>query len=279
MTHSSQKKERKLIKMNSEKKVVIVTGAAQGIGLAGAEKFAKEGWSVAMADIKKDLLFEETERLKAEGCDVEGYELDISNFKQGEKVVKAIAERFGRIDALFNNAGIIGHRLNILNCDPDEIKKATDVNVFGSLYMTQHVAKVMIDKKIEGSVINVSSIDAELASWDPFGYQISKYGVKGLTKSTAFQLGSYGIRVNAVAPGHTRTPMSKIDWSDPHISTQCKKQNLLNRWLEPSEIAETAYFLAGPYSAGITGQIILVDAGYTVTKVSNLEDIYGDFSI
>lgn len=260
----------------SEKKVAIVTGAAQGIGLAGAEKFVKEGWSVALADLNKDLLAEQTDRLKGEGYDVEGYELDISNFSQGKEVVSQIVERFGRIDALFNNAGIIGHRLNILKCDPEEIKKATDVNVFGSLYMTQHVANVMIEKKIEGAIINVASIASELASWDPFGYQISKYGVKGLTKATAFQLGSYGIRVNAVAPGFTKTPMSKIDWSNPEINKQCEEQNLLHRWLEPEEIANTVYFLAGSQASGITGQIVLVDAGYTVTKVSNRENIYGE---
>jgi NAD(P)-dependent dehydrogenase (short-subunit alcohol dehydrogenase family) len=259
----------------SDKKVAIVTGAAQGIGLAGAEKFAKEGWSVALADLNKDLLFEQVERLKGEGYDVEGYKLDVSDYQNGKEVVAQIVERFGRIDALFNDAGIIGHRLGILDCDPEEIKKATNVNVFGTLNMTQHVAKVMVDKKIQGSIVNVASIAAELASWDPFGYQISKYGVKGLTKSTAFQLGTYGIRVNAVAPGSTKTPMSKIDWSDPVISKEWEEQNLLHRWIEPEEIANTAYFLASPESSAITGAIVLADAGYTVTKVSNRKNIYG----
>ena len=260
----------------SDKKVVIITGAAQGIGLASVKKFLAEGWSVAATDIKKDELFAEVEKLKKDGNDIEGFELDVSDFEQGKKVVAKILERFGRIDSLFNNAGIIGHRGNVLNFDPDEIKKATNVNVFGTLYMTRHVAQYFVENKIKGSIVNVSSIAAELAEWSPFGYHISKWGVKGLTKSTAFQLGSYGIRVNAVAPGSTRTPMSKIDWSNPEISAAVEKNTLLKKWLEPEEIASAAFFLASDGASGITGHILLVDAGYTISKEDNAKNIYGE---
>ena len=260
----------------SEKKVVIITGAAQGIGLASVEKFAREGWSVAAADLKKSELDAEVSRLKKEGFDVEGYELDVTDFEQGKKVVAAVAARFGRIDSLFNNAGIVGHRGNVFNFDPNEIKNATNVNVFGTLYMTQHVANYFVANKIKGSIVNVASIAAELSEWSPFGYHISKWGVKGVTKSTAFQLGSYGIRVNAVAPGSTKTPMSKIDWSNPEISEAVVKNTLLKKWLEPSEIANAAYFLASDQASGITGHVLLVDAGYTISKEDNSKNIYGE---
>lgn len=260
----------------AEKKVAIITGAAQGIGLASVEKFAKEGWSVAAADLKKEELDKEVARLKKEGFDVEGYELDVTNFEQGKKVVDEVISHFGRIDALFNNAGIIGHRGNVLNFDPELIKQATNVNVFGTLYMTQHVAKYFVKNHVKGSIVNVSSIAAELAEWSPFGYHISKWGVKGVTRSTAFQLGSYGIRVNAVAPGSTKTPMSKIDWSNPEISKTVEKNTLLKKWLEPSEIANAAYFLSSDQASGITGHILLVDAGYTITKEDNAKNIYGE---
>lgn len=260
----------------SENKVVIVTGAAQGIGLATVEKFLKEGWRVAATDIKKTELEAEVERLKKDGYDVKGYELDISNYEQGQKVVAQIISDFGKVDSLFNNAGIIGHRGNVLNFDPVEIKKATDVNVFGTLYMTQHIARYYVENKIKGSIVNVSSIAAELPEWSPFGYHISKWSVKGLTKSTAFQLGSYGIRVNAVAPGSTRTPMSKIDWSNPEISKATEEHTLLRKWLEPSEIANAVFFLAGDQASGITGHVLLVDAGYTVSKEDNARNIYGE---
>lgn len=260
----------------AEKKVVIITGAAQGIGLASVSKFAREGWSVAAADIKKEELDAEVARLKNEGLDVEGFELDITNFEQGKKVVGNVIERFGKINALFNNAGIIGHRGNVLNFDPELIKQATNVNVFGTLYMTQHVAKYFVKNGIKGSIVNVSSIAAELAEWSPFGYHISKWGVKGLTRSVAFQLGSYGIRVNAVAPGGTKTPMSKIDWSNPEISKNTEKNTLLRKWLEPSEIANAAFFLSSEQASGITGQVLLVDAGYTISKEDNARSIYGE---
>ncbi len=260
----------------SEKKVVIITGAAQGIGLATVEKFLKEGWSVAATDVKKAELDVEVQRLKKEGYDVEGYELDVTDFEQGKKVVSQVIEHFGKVDSLFNNAGIVGHRGNILNFDPVEIKNATNVNVFGTLYMTQHVAKYFVENKIKGSIVNVASIAAELAEWSPFGYHVSKWGVKGLTRSTAFQLGSYGIRVNAVAPGSTKTPMSKIDWSNPEISAQTEKNTLLKKWLDPSEIANAVFFLSGDQASGITGQNLLVDAGYTITKEDNSRNIYGE---
>jgi NAD(P)-dependent dehydrogenase (short-subunit alcohol dehydrogenase family) len=256
------------------KKVAVVTGAGQGIGLAGAQKFAKEGWSVALLDLNEETLKEETAKLKEAGADVEYYRLDVSDHAAGKSVVAEIVKRFGRIDALFNDAGITGHRLDILTCDPVEIKKATDVNLFGSLYMTQHVANVMVEQGIKGSIVNVASIAAELASWDPFGYQISKYGIKGLTKSTAFQLGVHGIRVNAVAPGTTKTPMAKMDWSDPVISKIWESQNVLHKWLEPEEIANAAYFLSSDAASGITGEILMVDAGYSITKNDNRKSIY-----
>jgi NAD(P)-dependent dehydrogenase (short-subunit alcohol dehydrogenase family) len=256
------------------KKVAVVTGAGQGIGLAGAQKFAKEGWSVALLDLNEKTIKEETAKLQESGADAEYYHLDVSDHGAGKDVIQEVVKRFGRIDALFNDAGIIGHRQDILTCDPVKIKKATEVNLFGSLYMTQHVANVMVDQGIHGSIVNVASVAAELASWDPFGYQISKYGIKGLTKSTAFQLGAHGIRVNAVAPGITKTPMSKMDWSDPKISKLWESQNVLHKWLAPKEIANAAYFLSSDEASGITGEILIVDAGYTITKNDNRKSIY-----
>lgn len=258
-------------------KVVIITGAAQGIGLAGARRFAEDGYTVIMTDIKKDTLEQSVEQLKSEGLDVAGYDLDVTDYERGQKVVADVAEKYGRIDALFNDAGITGHRKNILNFDPVEIKQAEEVNLWGSLYMTQHVARVFVDKGIKGAIVNVSSFVASFAEWSPFAYGISKTAVDGLTRTSAFHLGKYGIRVNSVAPGYTKTEMAiKYDYSDPKIRRDAEDKSLLNRWIEPEEIANAAFFLASDEASAITGVKLPVDAGYTTTKENNKVSVYGE---
>lgn len=259
------------------KKVVIITGAAQGIGLAGARRFAEGGYSVAMTDISGEVLGEAVAQLTSEGYDVSGHQLDVADYERGRRVVGDIVARYGRIDALFNNAGITGHRKNILNFDPAEIKQAEEVNLWGSLYMIQHVARVFVDKNIQGSVVNVSSFVASFAEWSPFGYGISKSSVDGLTRTAAFHLGKYGIRVNSVAPGYTKTEMAiKYDFSDPKLRKAAEDKSLLNRWIEPREIANAAFFLASDEASAITGVKLPVDAGYTTTKEDNKFSLYGE---
>lgn len=261
----------------SEKKVVVITGAAQGIGLAGVKKFLKEGWAVAATDIKKKELDEEVAKLVAEGYDVTGYELDVTNYKQGQDVIAEVVKKYGRIDALFNDAGIVGHRKTVLHFDPNEIKQAAEVNLWGSLYLTQHVARVFVEKGIKGAIVNVSSFVANFVEWSPFGYSISKSAVDGLTRTSAFHLGKYGIRVNSVAPGYTKTEMAiKFDYSNPKLRKAAEDKTLLNRWIEPAEVANAAYFLASDQASAITGIKLPVDAGYTVTKEDNKESIYGE---
>ncbi len=261
----------------SEKKVVVITGAAQGIGLAGVKKFLKEGWAVAATDIKKEELDREVEKLRSEGFDVTAYKLDVTDFKQGQNVIQEIVKKYGRIDALFNDAGITGHRKGILDFDPEEIKQAENVNLWGSLYLIQHVARVFVEKKIQGSIVNVSSFVASLSEWSPFAYGISKSAVDGLTRVAAFHLGKYGIRVNSVAPGCTKTEMAiKYDYSDPTIRKIQAENAVLNRWIEPEEIAKAAFFLASDEASAITAVKLPVDGGYSSTKFNNLKSIYGE---
>jgi len=261
----------------SDKKVVVITGAAQGIGFAAVKKFLKEGWAVAATDIKKNQLDAEVAKLASEGHDVTAYELDVTNYKQGQDVIAEVVKKYGRIDALFNDAGIVGHRKNILGFDPEEIKQAENVNLWGSLYLIQHVSRVFVEKKIKGAIVNVSSFVASFAEWTPFAYGISKSAVDGLTRSAAFHLGKYGIRVNSVAPGYTKTEMAiKHDYSDPVIRKAAEDKSLLNRWIEPEEIAAAAYFLSSDEASAITGVKLPVDAGYSTTKEDNKVNIYGD---
>lgn len=262
----------------SDKKVVVITGAAQGIGLATARVFAEGGYIAVMLDVKKDQVEAEAEKLRADGLDADAYELDITDYKAGQKVIGQVAEKYGRIDTLFNDAGIVGVRKGLLGFDdPEEIRGAENVNLWGSIYMIQHVARVMIDKGIKGSIINVSSFVARFAEWTPFAYGVSKAGVDGLTRFAAFHLGRYGIRVNSVAPGFTKTEMAiRHDYSDPELRKAAQDSNLLNRWIEPREIGTAVYFLAGDGASAITGVKLPVDAGYQASKVDNKVNIYGE---
>lgn len=264
-------------KTTNEKKVVLITGAAQGIGFATVKKFLKEGWAVAATDIKKKELDEHVKALTAEGYDITGYVLDVTKYNQDKKVVDQIVQKYGRIDALFNNAGIVGHRPTILNFDPKLIHQAEEVNLWAGLYLAQLVGRVFVEKKIKGSIVNVSSLAASFVDWSPFGYGISKAAVDGFTRAAAFHLGKYGIRVNSVAPGYTKTEMAiKYDYSNPKLRKAAESKTLLNRWIEPSEIANAVYFLSSDEASAITGAKLPVDAGYTTTKESNLKSIYDE---
>ena len=188
-----------------------------------------------------------------------------------------IVRKYGRIDVLFNNAGITGHRPTLLDFDPDQIRQAEEVNLWGSVYLIQHVAKVFVEKKIPGSIINVSSFVATVAEWSPFGYEISKAAVDGLTRTAAFHLGKYGIRVNSVAPGCTKTEMAlKYDYADPRIRQIQQDRTVLHKWIEPEEIANAVFFLASDEASAITGVKLPVDAGYTITKDDNTKSLYNE---
>lgn len=179
----------------------------------------------------------------------------------------------GKIDCLYNNAGILGDRLGILEFDPEGFKEAYNVNVFGTMYMIQLVARTMVERKIEGVIINTSSLNGETITWDPVGYITSKWAIQGITRTCAFQLADYKIRVNAVAPGATITPMAHASWEDPDVYKVVASMHLRNMWIKPEQVADAAYFLASDASYAINGQILHVDDGYCVGKSADFTSI------
>lgn len=257
----------------SEKKVVLITGAAMGIGLSGAKKFAREGWSVAMIDRDEAALNQEATALKSAGLDVEPFICDVSSYEQCAKTVDAVIQRYGKIDCLYNNAGILGNRLGILEFDPEAFKEAFNVNVFGAMYMIQLVARTMVERELEGSIINTTSINADIATWDPVGYIGSKGAMKCLTRTCAFQLGKYKIRVNAVSPGATVTPMAQASWDNLEVRDTVASLHIRNMWIQPEMLAEAAFFLASDAAYGINGVILPVDDGYAVGKSADFSKI------
>jgi NAD(P)-dependent dehydrogenase (short-subunit alcohol dehydrogenase family) len=257
----------------ADKKVIIITGAAMGIGQSGARKFARNGWAVAMIDRNQEALEGAYQELKEEGLDVEQYLCDVSDYEQCSKAVEAVIDRYGKIDALYNNAGVLGDRLGILDFDYKAFQEAFQTNVFGSMYMIQLVSRTMVARKIEGCIINTTSINADIATWDPVGYIGSKGAMKCLTRTCAFQLGEYKIRVNAVSPGATVTPMAQASWENKEVYDSLAQLHIRNMWIQPEMVADAAFFLASDEAYGINGVVLPVDDGYACGKSADFSKL------
>lgn len=259
------------------KKVVIITGAAMGIGKAAVERFGRGGWQVCACDVNADALNETCAEMAEKGYAVDAYALDVRDYDACAKVVDAVEAKHGRIDALYNNAGILGDRDGILGFDHTAVKDAFDVNVFGSLNLIQLVARVMDRLGIEGSIVNTTSINAEVGTWDPIGYIGSKGAMKAITQGAAFHLGAQGIRVNAVSPGATITPMAASVYDVPPARDAVAANHNRHRWITPEEVANAAFWLASEESSGVNGIVVSVDDGYATGKGADLLGIFEEW--
>jgi NAD(P)-dependent dehydrogenase (short-subunit alcohol dehydrogenase family) len=246
----------------SDKRLAIVTGAARGIGLATAEKFLAEGWRVVLLDIDAETLAATFRRL-ALPDDTMAVECDVAEPDQVNVAVDAVVARFGRIDALVNNAGIADFR-PILETNFEVWSRILAVNLTGPFLCTQACAPVMLEGG--GSVVNIVSISGLRASTLRTAYGTSKAGLMQLTKQQAAELGNQGIRVNAVAPGPVDTAMAKKVHS-PEIRADYHQAIPLNRYGTEAEIAEVIYFLCSDKASYVNGQIVAVDGGFESTGI------------
>jgi NAD(P)-dependent dehydrogenase (short-subunit alcohol dehydrogenase family) len=244
-------------------RVALVTGAARGIGRATAERFLAEGWRVALLDLDEAQLhatmaeIASPDRTLALPCDV-------SDAAAVLAAVRRVAERFGRLDALVNNAGIAVFK-PILETTPEEWARVLAVNLTGPFLCTQAAAPVMAEGG-GGAVVNVTSISGLRASTMRVAYGTSKAGLAHLTKQQAVELGALGIRVNAVAPGTVDTAMAKAVHT-PEIRRDYHDTIPLNRYGLESELAEAIFFLCSNRSGYITGQVLAVDGGFEATGI------------
>ena len=242
-------------------RTVIVTGAASGIGLACARAFAGAGAEVVMADINEaknrdaaDLIMIDTQaRCVPHACNV-------ANDTDCEGLVGRALDEFGRIDVLVNNAGIVSPG-SILDLNPAEWDRVIDVNLRSYFVLTQIAGKAMVERKIRGSIVNMSSLNAELAIANQVAYVSSKGGVKQLTKAAALGLAPYGVRVNAIGPGSIMTDLLQTVMADEAGRKRILSRTPLGRVGDPSEVASIAVFLASDMASYITGETIIVDGG------------------
>ncbi len=248
---------------DSSKKLVLVTGAARGIGLATTHKFLTEGWQVAMLDIDAGGLRAAFAAVNRPD-DTIALECDVSEPSQVARAVLDLMQRFGRIDALVNNAGIADF-MPILETDFQTWSRILAVNLSGPFICTQACAPIMLAGG-GGAIVNIASISGFRASTLRVAYGTSKAGVMQLTRQQAAELGDKGIRVNAIAPGPVDTAMAK-KVHGPEIRADYHAAIPQNRYGTENEIAEAVFFLASDKASYINGQILAVDGGFESTGI------------
>lgn len=245
-------------------KAVIVTGAAAGIGEACARAFARRGASVLLADVD-----EERNRGAADliAIDMGGAPVavtaNVASDSDCEAIVLRALDEFGRIDVLVNNAGIVAPG-TILDLPASDWDRVLDINLRSYFLLTQIATRAMIERGIRGAVVNMSSVNAELAIANQVAYVASKGGVRQLTRAAALALAPYGIRVNAIGPGSIMTELLKTVMADEAGRRKILSRTPLGRVGEPEEIANVAVFLASDMASYITGQTIYPDGGRSI---------------
>jgi 3-oxoacyl-[acyl-carrier protein] reductase len=243
-----------------QNKVSIITGAAQGIGLATALKFAQEGAIVMVCDLKQSAIDEAVTACRQAGAQAEGFLMDVTDRDQVDAVVARVRERFGRIDVLVNNAGIT-QDARLVKMTQAQFDRVIDVNLRGVFHCAQAVAEGMTAQG-SGVILNASSVVGIYGNFGQTNYAATKFGVIGFTKTWARELGAKGVRVNAVAPGFIKTPILASMPEDVLKGMEARVP--LKRLGQPEEIANVYAFLASDEASYVNGAVIEVCGGMTV---------------
>ncbi|WP_203362041.1 3-oxoacyl-ACP reductase FabG [Bacillus sp. REN10] len=243
--------------MRLKDKVAIITGAANGIGLAAAELFAKEGAKVVIADFDEELGAKRVQELTEKGYEVAFSKVNVVDRDSVDAMVKLTTDRYGRVDILVNNAGITRDGM-LWKMSPEDFQRVLDVNLKGVFNCTQSVIPHMISQG-SGRVINTSSVSGVYGNVGQTNYAAAKAGVVGMTKSWAKELGRKGINVNAVAPGFVETSM--VATVPEKILDQLKTTIPLGRLGSPKDVANAYLFLASDESNYVNGITLHVDGG------------------
>jgi NAD(P)-dependent dehydrogenase (short-subunit alcohol dehydrogenase family) len=245
------------------RKVALVTGAARGIGLGVAKKFLAEGWRVALLDIEAELLRAAVAALR-DADNTLALQCDVSDAGMVASAISAVGIRFGRLDALVNNAGVAVFAPLLETSDADW-DRVLAVNLTGPFLCTKAAAPLMREHG-GGAIVNITSISAVRASTLRTAYGTSKAGLAHLTKQFAVELASLGIRVNGVAPGPVETAMAR-QVHTPEIRADYHDAIPLNRYGLEEELAEAVFFLCSERASYITGQILAVDGGFDAAGI------------
>ncbi len=241
----------------SERPIALVTGAAQGIGYACAQSLAKDGARLVLSDINEDGVKAAAEKL---GHHSVAIACDVAEPEQVAQMFKQIEANTGTVSLLVNNAGI-GKPNDFLETSVEDFARVIAVNLTGAFCVLQTAAKSMVREKMSGSIVNMSSINAQVAIPTIPAYCASKGGIMQLTKSSSLALAPHNIRVNAVGPGSIDTEMMAAVNSSPEAMQRVMSRTPMQRVGEPEEIANVVSFLCSDKASYITGETIYVDGG------------------
>jgi len=265
-----------LIKMSKQRrlegKVAIITGAASGIGEATARVFVENGAFVVVADIQEELGLKVVASIAGPDHRAIYKNCDVTVENQVEETVAFAIEKYGKLDIMYSNAGIVGSMESILDMDMEKgFDQTMAVNLRGSANCIKHAARAMVKQQVKGSIICTASSTSILGGMAPAAYTVSKHGLVGLVKAAASELGKQGIRVNCVSPYYVATPLAlgalgmNPSEGEAFFSSV---GNLKGIALKAKHVAEAVLFLASDESAFVSGHNLVVDGGFTVVNHS-----------
>lgn len=250
--------------MSLKDRVAVVTGAAQGIGRACAERLSRDGAKVVVSDMNAKGAEAVAAAIAKAGGTATAIACDVAKKAEVDALVAGAVKAYGAIDVLINNAGIIDSA-DFLDLSVEEFDRILSVNLRGAFMMAQGCARRMVEQvkagRAPGAIVNMSSANAHFGLHDHVAYSVSKGGIGQITKAAAISLAKYAIRVNAIGPGTINTEIVKAVADNPAAMRRIMSRTPLGRMGEPAEVAAIAAFLASSEASYITGQTIFPDGG------------------
>ncbi|MVO98771.1 MULTISPECIES: SDR family NAD(P)-dependent oxidoreductase [Paenibacillus] len=248
----------------ANKRVAVITGGASGIGKQTCLKFARKGDQVVVADFNEQAGNEVVEAIKAEGGEAIFVQTDVTKFEDVEALVQKAVDTFGRIDVMFNNAGI-GRLTPVLDQKMEDYHAVINVNLHGVTHGIVAAGRKMRELGIKGVIINTTSVFGILASPGTYAYHATKGAVNMMTKSAALDLAEYGIRVVGVAPGAVDTPIIQ-GYKDSGLIDSMKAKVIGNKLTQPEQVADTVYLVSLDEASAINGSVVMADEGFASFK-------------
>lgn len=253
--------------MRIPNKTAVITGAASGIGRATAKRFAEEGAKVVATDVDREAGEETVKQIRDDGGEAEFRELDVTDHDQFSSLLNSVHEEYGGLDILHNNAGILGPVKPLEGTSIEERSRLIDINING-VWNGCHAAVPLMKERGEGAIVNTSSNSGFIASPEVTTYCLTKAAVLNFTRAVAHEVGSHGIRVNAICPGMTDTNMLNTFYEgagDPEeLIAEFAEEFSLKRIAEPVEMANAVLFLASDEASFVTGEALVVDGGFSI---------------